>query len=453
MTWKEQERLRTTVIMLFHCKYDFCEPINWKQRGGTISLIQQDLKMSDNQRKWIRRTLQKCWFTRQDKADDEDDGWGERVNKTYKGPYLITKRGVEDQLIADAIEAGFGLKHAYHEIADFFIEQGRPVIPGLSCVATRYRELDPLVTAIRKVPSQSMDVHKPWSRARFRWMKWLAICFGVLDPTTMMDPPMPEQGEDDDETPSKALDVSAEADSSRVPDPTLADATADAAAPNREEDPAVGYHYDPVTRASIEIEEDEESDAEEEYEYDDDHSMPKLQDPKGNDIEDCFDPRQQPKFSEWNVAWWDETHPKCVLGGKHQAAMGKKKQARFTCNKKGKLDPEGSYAPEVYHFVPKFDNQVRLCLGVGMRRWRIRRGHYREEGGRLPDLDYTERFVYAHEKYEKMEEDQVQKIRDIKPEKASGWFVTKRKKGKYWDTDGVRYIKDCGKKQQNDCTR
>ena len=79
--------------MLFHRKYAICEPINWKQRGGGISLIQQDLKMSDNQRKWIRRTLQKFWFTRQDTADDKDDWWGERVNKVFKGPYLITKGG------------------------------------------------------------------------------------------------------------------------------------------------------------------------------------------------------------------------------------------------------------------------------------------------------------------------------------------------------------------------
>jgi hypothetical protein len=93
LTWKEQERLRTTVIMLFHRKYDFCEPINWKQRGRTISLIQEDLKMSDNQGKWIRRTLQKCWFTRQEKEEDKDDWWGEQVNKVFKGTYVITKGG------------------------------------------------------------------------------------------------------------------------------------------------------------------------------------------------------------------------------------------------------------------------------------------------------------------------------------------------------------------------
>ena len=61
--------------------------------------------------------------------------------------------------------------------------------------------------------------------------------------------------------------------------------------------------------------------------------------------------------------------------------------------------------------MPKFHKQVHLCFGVGMRRWRIRRGRYREEGGRLPALDYTKRFVCAHEKYEKMEEDQLQKIK------------------------------------------
>ena len=40
---------------------------------------------------------------------------------------------------------------------------------------------------------------------------------------------------------------------------------------------------------------------------------------------------------------------------------------RHKRNKDGKLDKDGTYGPEVFNWVPKYPDQVRLCLGVAIK--------------------------------------------------------------------------------------
>ena len=48
------------------------------------------------------------------------------------------------------------------------------------------------VLTVSKVSQGSNDPDKPWSKARFCFMKQLAICFGKLDPTIVFNPAIPK---------------------------------------------------------------------------------------------------------------------------------------------------------------------------------------------------------------------------------------------------------------------
>ena len=51
--------------------------------------------------------------------------------------------------------------------------------------------MNPQVLTVKKVGQGSSDPDKPWSKARFCFMKQLAICFGKLDPAIVLDPAIP----------------------------------------------------------------------------------------------------------------------------------------------------------------------------------------------------------------------------------------------------------------------
>ena len=51
--------------------------------------------------------------------------------------------------------------------------------------------MNPQVLTVSKVSQGSNYPDKPWSKARFSFMKQLAIRFGKLDPTKILDPAIP----------------------------------------------------------------------------------------------------------------------------------------------------------------------------------------------------------------------------------------------------------------------
>ena len=51
--------------------------------------------------------------------------------------------------------------------------------------------MNPQVLTVSKISQGSNDPDKPWSKARFCFMKQLAIRFGKLDPTKILDPAIP----------------------------------------------------------------------------------------------------------------------------------------------------------------------------------------------------------------------------------------------------------------------
>jgi hypothetical protein len=65
------------------------------------------------------------------------------------------------------------------------------------------------------------------------------------------------------------------------------------------------------------------------------------------------------------IAWWDETHKKCRIGG--QAGSAKKTQVTFPRNERGELDIVGTIEPSsACKLNVKFENEICLLLGCAM---------------------------------------------------------------------------------------
>ena len=61
-------------------------------------------------------------------------------------------------------------------------------IVGVSTMYRTYKHMKPQVLTVSKVRQGSNDPDKPWSKARFYFMKQLAIYFGKLNPIIVLDP-------------------------------------------------------------------------------------------------------------------------------------------------------------------------------------------------------------------------------------------------------------------------
>ena len=79
-----------------------------------------------------------------------------------------------------------------------------------------------------------------------------------------------------------------------------------------------------------------------------------------------FDPEKMKPLKPQQVAWWDETHRKCIIGGQRAGATH---YVRFPRTPDGKLDLEaGKYDDtEVAWVNVKYEKEVRLCLGCGIK--------------------------------------------------------------------------------------
>ena len=61
-------------------------------------------------------------------------------------------------------------------------------IVGLSTIHNAYLRMKPKVKNVERISQGSSDPESPWAKARFAFMKQLAIRFGKLDPTKESDP-------------------------------------------------------------------------------------------------------------------------------------------------------------------------------------------------------------------------------------------------------------------------
>ncbi len=91
----------------------------------------------------------------------------------------------------------------------------------------------------------------------------------------------------------------------------------------------------------------------------------KIRQRNGGTLPAWFDPDKMRPLKPQQVAWWDETHRKCIIGGQRAGATH---YVRFPRTPEGKLNlKSGKYdESEVAWVNVKYEKEVRLCLGCGI---------------------------------------------------------------------------------------
>jgi hypothetical protein len=94
--------------------------------------------------------------------------------------------------------------------------------------------------------------------------------------------------------------------------------------------------------------------------------LEKIRQKNGGILPPWFDPDMMQSLTPQQVAWWDEMHRKCVIGGQRAGATH---YIRFLRTTEGKLDLEaGEYdSSEVSWVNVRYEKEVRLCLGCRIR--------------------------------------------------------------------------------------
>ena len=113
-----------------------------------------------------------------------------------------------------------------------------------------------------------------------------------------------------------------------------------------------------------------------------------------------FDPALLPKYSIYNVVWWDETHQKCIIAGNN----GKKKQILFKRNESGAVDLNaGKYNEPATYLNVKYEQEVRFCAGVG-----VTQGSDRDIGHRLPLFEYANKRIVSISECNELTQKEIQ---------------------------------------------
>ena len=104
-----------------------------------------------------------------------------------------------------------------------------------------------------------------------------------------------------------------------------------------------------------------------------------------------FDRTKLTPLCLYAIAWWDETHKKCTIGGQGAGLIDS--YYKFPRDANGKIDLEnGKYSEEEKVILQvKFENEVRLCLGVAV--LMDQKGN--KKGIRLEAYDYTGKMLLS----------------------------------------------------------
>ena len=159
-------------------------------------------------------------------------------------------------------------------------------------------------------------------------------------------------------------------------------------------------------------------------------------------IADCFDPDLLTKYNRYQVAFWDECHPKCDLRSSDCGRKQNMSVPRVKRDSEGKLDKaNGTYLnTKPTDTKVKYPKEGRFAFGVAMTK--LRDGTV--VGRRCKEFCYTEQNIIAHDQWlEKIE----QEIRNVKKligtDKEDKW-ITDPGKGKVYADDSVDIIRGIG---------
>jgi hypothetical protein len=164
----------------------------------------------------------------------------------------------------------------------------------------------------------------------------------------------------------------------------------------------------------------------------------------GGTLPAWFDPTQMNPLKPQQVAWWDETHRKCIIGGQRAGATH---YVRFPRNPEGKLDfNAGKYDDSEVSWVNvKYEKEVRLCLGCGIRE--------EGDGDGSTTVGVTAKpFCYSGKLLVSLKEDQrlvSAEIARVKSLSHPGpWLADTRDVGKVYENEKPSKLKGVGAKSE-----
>ena len=142
------------------------------------------------------------------------------------------------------------------------------------------------------------------------------------------------------------------------------------------------------------------------------------------------------------IAFWDETHKKILVGT--MGANNTQYQVRFRRDEFGcpvGAGKTGTLTKEGTRLNMKYSSEVRLCLGVAKQL----SSDGTEEGSTLPLFNYTGQTIVTIKDWDRMVENEKKRVKGLKGE-DSIWVNKKRIKGELYLCDGIKgNVKHCGK--------
>ena len=184
-SWMTQHLNRLLVSAQYSRAYGSPPKWEWRGRDGTFAQISR--VFPDVSRAMIKRVVRET-------NDCERMGvkyTGMQKNREFKGLHLIPRNSLYERMVCDLLERGLGIHHTTLLVNSELKGDGFQEV-GASCVRDTYHRLGPAIIQIRKVAMGTNDAHSAWAKASFNISKQLAICFGVLNPHIILDPPMPD---------------------------------------------------------------------------------------------------------------------------------------------------------------------------------------------------------------------------------------------------------------------
>ena len=115
---------------------------------------------------------------------------GARNSKTIRASRLIAPGSEDEQLVADSMEDGFGIRQTTARVNALRTARGDMHV-GCSCVYATYMKLQPDIKPIKAIKQGSNDPTSPWAKARLGLVVQLLIRLGELEPeVTIFDQKM-----------------------------------------------------------------------------------------------------------------------------------------------------------------------------------------------------------------------------------------------------------------------
>jgi hypothetical protein len=145
----------------------------WLGPGGTCRKIMEILKIEEGRRAIVKRVLRLAHA----KAKMGQVYAGERAERREFTNYMLRSSSEEMQVIADAMESGFGLRLT-KELLNEHRRQNQLEVVGLTTVWMAYLRLKPIISPVKKRKQGSNDPTSPWAKARFEYVTQILVRFG-----------------------------------------------------------------------------------------------------------------------------------------------------------------------------------------------------------------------------------------------------------------------------------